>query len=414
LKHNLSASNAGIDFGSGVNNGHIRDNDITGVYSESTGGWGAYGINFSSTTNVDNNTISNNFISDIRGVNYSTGSTTFNAFGIRLAGGTNTKIYYNAINLFGDITIVSGAPTQPNSANLVITTSSVTGLDVRNNIFRNVQTFISGSPKTYNIWAPESYTGFVSINHNDYFGTNGPMGNPTTFHVGRVGDVGQHQFSQLAGIHHTGCKFSEHCPIFTSPTDLHIDISNNAGLVNLGTPIAGITTDIDGDVRDVTTPDIGADEWDQPTDAVDWGNLQWPPNGTIFPQNTYVSYGQAWEPGVTDMTGQGAGLNAWVGWSNSNTDPATWPTGNWISAPFNVDAGNNDEFSGTFPANTFTAGIYYYAYRYQLNGGPYRYGAYSTGGGGFWDGTTYVNGVLTVNACPSYNSFGYTILYLCR
>jgi hypothetical protein len=138
-----------------------------------------------------------------------------------------------------------------------------------------------------------------------------------------------------------------------------------------------------------------------PTDAVDWGNLQWPPNGTIFPQNTYVSYGQAWEPGVTDMTGQGAGLNAWVGWSNSNTDPATWPTGNWISAPFNVDAGNNDEFSGTFPANTFTPGTYYYAYRYQLNGGPFRYGAYSAGGGGFWDGTTYVNGVLTVNACPS-------------
>lgn len=140
-----------------------------------------------------------------------------------------------------------------------------------------------------------------------------------------------------------------------------------------------------------------------PTDAVDWGNLQRPPNGTIFPQNTYVSYGQAWEPGVTDLTGQGAGLNAWVGWSNSNTDPATWPTGNWISAPFNVDAGNNnnDEFSGTFPANTFTPGTYYYAYRYQLNGGPFRYGAYSAGGGGFWDGTTYVNGVLTVNSCPS-------------
>jgi hypothetical protein len=135
-----------------------------------------------------------------------------------------------------------------------------------------------------------------------------------------------------------------------------------------------------------------------PTDAVDWGNLQWPANGTIFPQNTYVSYGQAWEPGVTDMTGQGAGLNAWVGWSNSNTDPATWPTGNWISAPFNVDAGNNDEFSGTFPANTFTPGTYYYAYRYQLNGGPFRYGAFQ---GGFWDGTNNVNGVLTVNACPS-------------
>ena len=40
---------------------------------------------------------------------------------------------------------------------------------------------------------------------------------------------------------------------------------------------------------------------------------------------------------------------------------------------------------------------YYYASRWQLNGGPYKYGGYSSGGGGFWDGVNYVNGVLTVN-----------------
>ena len=33
------------------------------------------------------------------------------------------------------------------------------------------------------------------------------------------------------------------------------------GANNLGTPIAGITTDIDGDTRSTTTPDIGADEY---------------------------------------------------------------------------------------------------------------------------------------------------------
>ena len=39
--------------------------------------------------------------------------------------------------------------------------------------------------------------------------------------------------------------------------DLHLITGAN----NLGTPIASVTTDIDGDVRSTTTPDIGADEY---------------------------------------------------------------------------------------------------------------------------------------------------------
>jgi hypothetical protein len=42
-------------------------------------------------------------------------------------------------------------------------------------------------------------------------------------------------------------------------------------------------------------------------------------------------------------------------------------------------------------------GTYYYASRWQLNGGPYVYGGYNVGGGGFWNGTSNVSGVLTVN-----------------
>src|SRR5690606_11399483 len=66
-----------------------------------------------------------------------------------------------------------------------------------------------------------------------------------------------------------------------------------------------------------------------------------------------------------------------------------------------VQAGNNDEFIGTFPSNSFTAGTYYYTFRYQLNGGPFRYGGYNAMGGGFWDGIDNVNGVLTVDSCPN-------------
>ncbi|MBM3433969.1 MAG: PKD domain-containing protein [Bacteroidetes bacterium] len=46
--------------------------------------------------------------------------------------------------------------------------------------------------------------------------------------------------------------------VFASAADLHVV---NGGPNNLGTPIASVTTDIDGDVRSTTTPDIGADEY---------------------------------------------------------------------------------------------------------------------------------------------------------
>jgi hypothetical protein len=144
--------------------------------------------------------------------------------------------------------------------------------------------------------------------------------------------------------------------------------------------------------------------WSPPTDAVDWCNLQHPPSGSINEGGTFDVYGQAWEPGVTDAPGQAPGLNAWLGYNNMDTDPATWT--NWIPATFNTQSGNNDEFVATLTG--LAPGTYYYAYRYQLNGGPFRYGGYSPPpGGGFWDGTTYVSGVLTVNCSATVSSFPY-------
>ncbi len=49
-------------------------------------------------------------------------------------------------------------------------------------------------------------------------------------------------------------------PSFTSATDLHLT-SANCGIDGKGTPIGGYTDDIDLATRDVTTPDIGADEF---------------------------------------------------------------------------------------------------------------------------------------------------------
>lgn len=109
-------------------------------------------------------------------------------------------------------------------------------------------------------------------------------------------------------------------------------------------------------------------------------------------------YGQCYEPDVTNMPGQGAGVQCWIGVSTSPTNPNTWTK--WYPASYSGDSGNADQYSLVLP--NFAPGTYYYATRWRLNSGVYTYGGYNANGGGPWDGNTYVSGVLTVNpALPS-------------
>ena len=133
-----------------------------------------------------------------------------------------------------------------------------------------------------------------------------------------------------------------------------------------------------------------------PAIQADWNNLQWPSTATITAGETATAYAQIYEAGLTDVTVGGAapGIQAWIGISAANTNPNSWTT--WVPATFNVEAGNNDEYMADF-GSTLAPGTYYYASRFQIQTGTYTYGGYNAGGGGFWDGTTNVSGVLTVN-----------------
>jgi trimeric autotransporter adhesin len=63
LKLATSVNNAGIDLGANVADAIVSGNEIFGIYSTSTSGYGAYGINISATT-TSNITIVNNVIYD--------------------------------------------------------------------------------------------------------------------------------------------------------------------------------------------------------------------------------------------------------------------------------------------------------------------------------------------------------------
>ena len=136
--------------------------------------------------------------------------------------------------------------------------------------------------------------------------------------------------------------------------------------------------------------------------TVAWCNLQSPATGSIFPNSEFNAYARVYEDGVTNVAGAGDNLTVWIGYSTSNTDPSTWT--NWVAATYTQDYGSNDEYVANIGA-TLGEGTYYYASRVQLGLGAYKYGGYSEFGGesagGFWDGSAYVSGVLTV-AQPKY------------
>jgi len=137
-------------------------------------------------------------------------------------------------------------------------------------------------------------------------------------------------------------------------------------------------------------------------DAPDFVSLQWPPNATIIQGGSFTVYGQVYEPGLTDPAGQAAGITAWVGINNADTDPSTWTT--WIPMTYNAEAtntGNNDEYMATIGSN-LAPGAYFYATRFRLNAGGYVYGGISADNvGGIWDEPSFTNGELTVSDPPA-------------
>ena len=140
---------------------------------------------------------------------------------------------------------------------------------------------------------------------------------------------------------------------------------------------------------------------------VDWCNLQHPASGTVSLGGEFNVYARVYEPGLTDSEGRGDTVAAWIGYSTTDSDPSEegWT---WISAEYNGDKENNDEYMANLGNEITAAGTYYFASRFSLDSTNYKYGGYSEDGGGFWDGSDYVNSELTVveNQAPVLTTIG--------
>ena len=133
-----------------------------------------------------------------------------------------------------------------------------------------------------------------------------------------------------------------------------------------------------------------SDLQNNPTETLDWCNLQSPTILTL-PSDEYGSvYAQVYKEGLTDVEGAADGIEAWIGISavGSNPNPNAWAI--WFPATYHGDSGNNDEYL----ASIFTSyvGTYYMASRFRLNGGDFIYG----GVNGTWNGITSPSAALVI------------------
>ena len=247
----------------GTNN--IYNNKVYGLRNTST----------SSTSEVDGmdldlastgtHTINayNNFISDITSAYSGVASSTRQLKGVILGSSASTSVYnfdHNSVRIDG-----SGSPT---ISSVVLEFGSATPINnVRNNILSNFTEAQTDIAKHY-VFRSTSATSFGAAssvsNYNDLYIDNSSNGfvalANSTATGGDRANISDWT-AAMTGNANTDINSISVLPSFSSTTDLHISTSS-ANVNGKGMPLPSITTDIDGDTRNASTPDLGADEYD--------------------------------------------------------------------------------------------------------------------------------------------------------
>ena len=253
------STSSGIMVAGNSTNGEIFNNQIRDIKNTSTAGYGTNGIVMQSNSSAANTIIYNNFISDVAAFGFNAVGINDNGYGVVFApGGAGYNFYHNTIDMntnqttgmSAGVLISSSGQFTGMAANSITFSSSTppSNIDIRNNIIVNSQT---GSYSRYAVYSSGTSTNFSNINNNNYV-SNGDIGFLTSNRVTLA------NWQTATGQDANSVNIA---PVFVSSTDLHLVPASNLALNDLGTPIAAVTTDIDGEARSLTAPDMGADEF---------------------------------------------------------------------------------------------------------------------------------------------------------
>jgi len=156
--------------------------------------------------------------------------TTGTGFGIYLHGSSRIHVLHNTVKVTGN----SSANSYP------LYDGNTTVREIKNNIFVNLAYGRVMNCDTTNLTSDYN---LLYTNGSLLVQSNINYANLTDWQAASGRD--QHSVSRK--------------PEFLSATNLH---TNDPWMNNWGTPIAEVTTDIDGEARDAVNPDVGADEFD--------------------------------------------------------------------------------------------------------------------------------------------------------
>ncbi len=199
----------------------------------------------------------NNFVS----MNQSTAGTGI-IYGISMYETSNLypdTVVYNSVNIYG-----TSAGIRQSVAIYRASSTGTAGVLFRNNIAQNIRTDAGGA---YTAIGKTAAATAMSSDYNAFYVST----TDSSHAIGRINATTPVLYRTLADWRLMSGGDSSSItvqPAFVSMSDLHIPNGTATQIEGHGTPIPGITTDIDGNPRDAKRPDIGADEFNGTTAVV--------------------------------------------------------------------------------------------------------------------------------------------------
>lgn len=381
LYSNGTATIYGSYFSHGTTiNKNVYNNKITRLYTRGGTIYGMYSFG-GDTVNFNNNTVSNFMIDSARAITI---------VGLYMGSGTGISVYNNSISdlrcnnswtssitairgayitstdcKFYNNTIAFGTTSTTTNTNGFATAAieantTPTSIDLRNNIFINKSTnVLPGRSVGFKLQSTSLNAINPLQNNNIYYTSATPSSaSPLFFDGTNIDTTVDLLKSRLAPAESN--SIVEDVPFVnstTSPYDVHINANFQTRAESGATPIAFITTDIDGNTRSTTTPDIGSDEG---TFTAVPGDFFGPAisNVSITPstQNQCTALPHVITATITDASGVASSSILWKkdgvnqtpismtrGSSNvwSGTIPAMYSTSSSISVSWNISASDS-------------------------------------------------------------------------
>jgi len=373
ISGNTTANFAGIWVDYGTISNVYKNNiyNLTNNSATGSGTGGVFGILMGTNVNTVSN-IYNNFISDLKAPVMSNVTAIVGIFATGSASST--------VNLYHNTVYVNASSSGANFGTLAINCAvAPVSIDLRNNILVNVCTPAgTGLTRALGRSSTALTNSALTSGYNClYAGVPGPSNllywdgtNSVQTIVALRNLVGPREQSSFTTL-------PPFVNVAVAPYDLHLQASIATQCEGGGYVVAGYTTDYDGNTRNATTPDVGADEITGITTDIAGPNIQYTllTNSSVAATRTLTSFATVTDPSGINTT---AGIRPRIYYkrsTNANTyNTNTNATDGWkyveasnTSSPFNFTIDYSLLFGGGVVAGDV---IQYFVVAQDLAGTP--------------------------------------------